>query len=201
MKIIDIETVPQPGIMQTWFPEWAKKKMPNATDEELEQSAALHGEFGMVCAIGIAEPGGAPSHVIAQDYESEKDALISLDSVLLDNEALIGHNIKNFDIPFLAKRYLYHGLPVPHTLRTAGKKPWELVHVDTMELLRFAGDCSMSLRSACLLLGLGDPKAACSGAEVFDLFKQGKFEEIGRYVESDVKYTDRVYQQLTRLAI
>ena len=82
-----------------------------------------------------------------------------------------------------------------------GKKPWELVHVDTMELLRFAGDCSMSLRSACLLLGLGDPKAACNGAEVFELFKQGRFEEIGRYVKSDVKYTDRVYQQLTRLAI
>lgn len=201
MKIIDIETVPQPGIMKTWFPEWAKRKMPNATDEELEQSAALHGEFGMVCAIGIANPGEAPSHVIAQDYESEKDALISLDSVLLDNEALVGHNIKNFDIPFLAKRYLFHGLPVPHALRTAGKKPWELVHVDTMELLRFAGDCSMSLRSACLLLGLGDPKAACSGAEVFDLFKQGKFEEIGRYVESDVKFTDRVYHQLARLAI
>ncbi len=121
MKIIDIETVPQPGIMQTWFPEWAKKKMPNATAEELEQSAALHGEFGMVCAIGIADPGCSPSHVIAQDYESEKDALVSLDSVLLDNEALVGHNIKNFDIPFLAKRYLFHGLPVPRALRTAGK--------------------------------------------------------------------------------
>jgi len=201
MKIIDIETVPQPGIMQTWFPEWAKRKMPNATDEELEQSAALHGEFGMVCAIGIADPGCSPSHVIAQSIEGEKDALVALDSVLAEKEALVGHNIKNFDIPFLAKRYLYHGLPVPHTLRTAGKKPWELVHVDTMELLRFAGDCSMSLRSACLLLGLGDPKAACSGAEVFELFKQGRFEEIGRYVESDVKYTDRVYQQLTRLAI
>lgn len=40
MKIIDIETVPQPGIMQTWFPEWAKKKMPNATDEELEQKCS-----------------------------------------------------------------------------------------------------------------------------------------------------------------
>ena len=99
-----------------------KEKMPNVTDEELEQSAALHGEFGMVCAIGIAEPGDSPSHVIAQDYESEKYALISLNSVLLDNEALIGHNIKNFDIPFLAKRYLYHWLPVPHALRTAGEE-------------------------------------------------------------------------------
>ena len=89
MKIIDIETVPQPGIMQTWFPEWAKKKMPNATDEELEQSAALHGEFGMVCAIGIADPGCSPSHVIAQSIEGEKDALIALDSVLAEKRLLL----------------------------------------------------------------------------------------------------------------
>lgn len=98
--------------------------------KSLNKSAALHGEFGMVCAIGIAEPGLIPSHVITQSIEGEKDALIALDGVLAEKEVLVGHNIKNFDIPFLAKRYLYHGLPVPHTLRTAGKKPWELVHVD-----------------------------------------------------------------------
>lgn len=89
MKIIDIETVPQPGIMQTWFPEWAKKKMPNATDEELEQSAALHGEFGMVCAIGIADPGCSPSHVIAQSIEGEKTHSLRLIVCLLKKRLLL----------------------------------------------------------------------------------------------------------------
>lgn len=201
MKIIDIETVPQPGIMQTWFPEWACRKMPDATDEELERSASLHGEFGMVCAIGVADPGCAPMHTLARSLEEEPQALQDLANLLGANEALVGHNVKNFDIPFLAKRYLFHGMEVPQALKSAGKKPWDLPHVDTMELMRFAGDCSMSLRSACFLLGLGDPKADCNGGEVYDLFKRGEFDKIGRYVESDVHYTDLVYQKLRKLAI
>ena len=201
MKIIDIETVPQPNIMDTWFPAWAEKKMPNASREEIERSASLHAEFGMVCAIGIADPGCAPMHTLARSLEEESQALKDLAGAILANEILVGHNIKNFDIPFLAKRYLFHGMQVPPALKTAGKKPWEIPHKDTMEFLRFAGDCSMSLRSACFLLGLGDPKAGCNGEEVYDLFVAGEFDKIGAYVESDVHYTGLVWDKLWRLAI
>ena len=196
MKFIDIETIPQPGIMNTWFPEWARKKMPEASDEEIELSACLHGEFGMVCAIGMQPGGGEVCHVLATDFESEREALVCFEQTLSRNETLAGHNIKGFDIPFLAKRYLAHGMDVPQTLRTAGKKPWEIPHYDTMEMMRFGGDCFMSLRSACLLLGLGDPKADCSGGEVYELFKAGKMDLIGRYVESDVVYTAKVWRAL-----
>mgnify|MGYP003288402050 CR=1 FL=1 len=202
MKVIDIETIPQPGIMDTWFPEWARKKMPNATDAEIELSACLHGEFGMVCAIGMLNTSDPkPCHVIATDFESERAALEALANNLAHSETLVGHNIKNFDIPFLAKRYMAHGIRVPATLRTAGKKPWEIPHHDTMEIMRFAGDCSMSLRSACHLLGLGDPKAQCSGGEVYDLFKAGRTDLIGRYVESDVSYEFELFKKLLDLAM
>lgn len=200
MKVIDIETIPQPGIMNTWYPEWARKKMPDATDEEIYAKAALHGEFGMVCAIGISDASSAPSHALAADFDSEREILQSLASYLTPSTKLVGHNIKGFDIPFLAKRYMYHGMRVPDALRTAGKKPWEIQHLDTMEMMRFAGDCPMSLRSACFLFGLGDPKAACSGAEVLDLFKRKEFEKIGRYVESDVKFTAQLFKKILELA-
>lgn len=200
MKVIDIETIPQPGIMNTWYPEWARKKMPDATDEEIYAKAALHGEFGMVCAIGISDAAGAPSHALATDFDSEKEMLQSLANYVTPSTRLVGHNIKGFDIPFLAKRYMYHNMRVPDALKTAGKKPWEIPHFDTMEMMRFAGDCPMSLRSACFLLGLGDPKAACSGAEVLDLFNRKEFEKIGRYVESDVKFTAQLFKKILELA-
>ena len=95
MKIIDIETVPQPNIMDTWFPAWAEKKMPNASREEIERSASLHAEFGMVCAIGIADPGCAPMHTLARSLEEESQALKDLAGAILANEILVGHNIKN----------------------------------------------------------------------------------------------------------
>lgn len=103
-------------------------------------------------------------------------------------------------MPFLAKRYMYHGLHVPNTLRVSNLKPWEIPHIDTMEKMRFGGGMSMSLRSACFLLGLGDPKSACNGDDVWDLFKKENFEQIANYVESDVKFTDKLYQKILTLS-
>lgn len=201
MKILDIETVPLPNIMETWYPDWAKKNFPDLSAEEIEQRAGLYPEFGMVCAIGISEPKGIPTSCTASNISEEREMLIELRDILRENEVLVGHNIKGFDLPFLAKRYLYHGLPVPKTLRTAGKKPWDIPHIDTMELMRFGGGMSMSLRSACFLIGLGDPKQVSNGADVWNLFKEKQSEQLCQYVESDVKFTGKLYEKLIELAM
>lgn len=202
--VIDIETIPRPGIMDTWFPEWAAQKSPDATPEELERMAGLHAEFGMVCAVGYASPDvSEPVHSLtAATLEDERETLMQFAETLQRyGGTLIGHNIKAFDIPFLAKRYMAHGLRVPGTLCVAGKKPWEVPHVDTLQEMKLGGDCSMSLRSACLLLGLGDPKADCSGGEVWGLFKAGDMGTIARYVESDVEYTRKLWRILLEAKI
>ena len=201
MKILDIETVPQDGIMKTWYRDWAKKKFPEMTEEELEHQAGLYPEFGMICAIGISESCGKPTSCTARNFSEERSMLIELREILGETEELVGHNLKGFDLPFLAKRYLYHDLAVPKTLRVAGKKPWDIPHVDTMELMRFGGGMSMSLRSACFLLGLGDPKFSFDGSEVWDLFKKGEMGLIASYVEGDCSYTDKLYKKLMNLAI
>lgn len=201
MKILDIETVPLPHIMETWYPEWAQKKFPEMATEEIERQAGLYPEFGMICAIGISEPSGVPTSTTASTLKEEKEALVDLSQILGETEALVGHNLKGFDLPFLAKRYLYHDLPVPKTLRVAGKKPWELVHIDTMELMKFGGGMSMSLLSACFLLGLGDPKQSIQGSDVYSLFKQNKIDQIAKYVESDVKFTDLLFRELRKHAL
>lgn len=201
MKIIDIETVPQPDIMKTWYKDWAKKKFPEMNDLEIERQAGMYPEFGMICAVGLSEHRGKPTSSVSADLAQERALLMDLREILGENEPLVGHNIKGFDIPFLAKRYMYHDLALPKTLRVSGKKPWDIPHVDTMELMRFGGGASMSLRSACFLLGIHDPKIAHDGTDVWDLFKQGELDRIGSYVEGDVAATDSLYRALRNLAL
>ena len=198
--VFDIETVPRPGIMDTFYPQWASAKYPEKEGQELEDMAALHAEFGMICAVAYANAlTDEPPHIYtAGSIEEEAQMLADLEHIF-DNESvtLIGHNIKGFDLPFIAKRYIAQRGYLPKTLNFAGKKPWEIPHKDTMEILRFAGDCSMSLRSACLLLGIEDPKGSVCGSDVSQLFREGKLDIIGDYCGGDVVADRAVVRKLT----
>lgn len=198
--VFDIETTPRPGIMDTFYPQWAANKYPGKEGQELEDMAALHAEFGMVCAVAYAnaitdEP---PKIYTAGSVEEEAQLLADLEHIF-DNEnvTLIGHNIKGFDLPFLAKRYIAQRGYLPKALNFGGKKPWEIPHKDTMEIMRFGGGASMSLRSACLLLGIDDPKGSVCGSEVPELFRQGKLDLIGNYCAGDVVAERAVIRKLT----
>lgn len=192
--VLDIETVPRLGIMNTWYPEWARSKNPDASPEEMEHNAGLYAEFGMVCAVVLKEYGAEGiAFARAAKAGEEKDLLYALGSWLdQPGVQLIGHNIKGFDIPFLAKRYAAQRLPIPQALRMAGKKPWEVPHLDTMELLKFGSYAPMSLRSACLLLNLPDPKENECGKDVWGLFQAGDRDHIKSYCTGDVLATESV---------
>ena len=123
--VIDIETTPRPGIMDTFYPIWAATKYPGKEGQELEDMAALHAEFGMVCAVAYANAYGddAPKVLTAGSVEEEAEMLETLESFLdSENVILIGHNIKGFDIPFLAKRFMAQRRYVPKSLNFSGKK-------------------------------------------------------------------------------
>ena len=196
--VLDIETVPRPGIMDTWFQQWAGEKNPDKTPEELEHLAGLYPEFGMACCVCLKEYGADNmAFSRAALAGEEKEMLYALGSWLdQPGVVLIGHNIKGFDIPFLAKRYLAQALPLPKSLKTAGKKPWDIPHQDTMELMKFGGYAPMSLRSACLLLDLPDPKEYENGGQVWDFFKAGDKDSIKNYCEGDVKAAESMLKRL-----
>lgn len=195
--VIDIETVPRPGIMDTWYPSWAASHNKGETPEEQEHQACLYPEFGMVCAVALHVVGtDTRFSMVAANEDGERELLYELGSYLDNNNALVGHNIKGFDIPFLAKRYLAHKLPLPQALRLGGKKPWGVPHLDTMELMKFGGWTPMSLRSACLLLNIGDPKSEGDGSKVWEMFKAGKLDEIRKYCVSDVDHEEALYKAL-----
>lgn len=193
---LDIETVPREGIMDTWYPQWIMKKNPGVLDsEKLEAMAALYPEFGQVCCVSYVDAEDTDSmvrHKLAGNVEEEREILESVGGFLDNNITLVGHNIKGFDIPFLAKRYMAHGLHVPAALNTLGKKPWEIQHLDTMELMKF-GSSNMSLRAACLLLGIKDPKEHMDGEDVWECFKRHDMEPIGNYCDGDVEAVRSVF--------
>ena len=187
--VLDIETVPRPGIMDTWFQQWAGEKNPDKTPEELEHLAGLYPEFGMACCVCLKEYGADNmAFSRAALAGEEKEMLYALGSWLdRPGVVLIGHNIKGFDIP------------LPNSLKTAGKKPWDIQHQDTMELMKFGGYAPMSLRSACLLLDLPDPKEYEHGYQVWDLFRAGDKDSIKHYCEGDVKAAESVLKRLESL--
>ena len=207
--VIDSETIPRQGIMDTWFPGWAQQK--GHEEEDAWHFAALYPEFGRTCCVVLTEYDSRTdmplqsktfAQVLARNTdEAEKDLLEAMEAAAYNLSAgqdisLIGHNLKGFDIPFLAKRFMALGLQIPDFLRVAGKKPWEITHQDTMELLKFGSFSPMSLRSAALMLGIEDPKENVSGAQVADLYEAGELDKIEAYCRGDVSTTYQIYQKL-----
>lgn len=183
MIYLDIETVPNEGVLLS--PAWIAQK---ARRNQQNQDAALSPAFGkVVCVCAHNSTTGASLRACGPD---ERDILHdlrqSLDPML--SQTLCGHNIKRFDVPFLACRYLAHGMPVPTEFAVAGKKPWEVPHIDTCEWLRFGGGDAMSIDAACLMLGIPSPKSgSVSAVSVWDAYQRGDHEGIATYCAADVE--------------
>ena len=117
--------------------------------------------------------------------------------VLLDKKKwiLCAHNGKEFDFPYLCRRMLIQGIALPEPLQLAGKKPWEIRHLDTMELWRF-GDYKYYTRLELLAAAFGIPssKEGIDGSEVNPTYYREKnLEKIKNYCLRDVEVTARIY--------
>ena len=133
--------------------------------------------------------------------ESERELVLKPVADLLNNikktgkpYKLCGHNIKKFDIPFLAKRIIISGLELPDMLATRGKKPWELDSVDTGEIWAMgAWDQYVSLDLLTGSLGIQSPKESMKGEYVGKAFWQDmEYDKIARYCEEDIKAVARI---------
>ncbi len=114
---------------------------------------------------------------------------------------LCGHNAKEFDFPYICRRLLINGLPIPNTLNIAGKKPWEVNHLDTMQLWRF-GDykayTSLDLLTA--LFNVPSPKSDISGADVSRVYwEDNDLERITEYCQQDVVALIQIFRKYQAL--
>ncbi len=225
---IDIETVSEaatyddlsPVFQELWRPKAASiLKTPGAelSEEELratyEDRAAIFAEFGrVVCiSVGVVYRDRATDQLsirLKSFASKEEEVVLTEFSKLLDqyysdlNRFFIcGHNIKEFDIPYLCRRLVANQLPLPNMLDLAGKKPWETKHLlDTMELWKFGDRKSFtSLKLLAAVLGFPSPKDDIDGSQVGRVFwEEGDVERIAHYCEKDVLATAQLFLRYQR---
>ncbi len=218
---IDIETVPlQPsyellteGLQKEWLRK--AKNLKISPDEDntpaalFNERSGVFSEFAKVVCIGFGslqlQNGGWKMRLKALASDDEKELLQDFCS-MLDNfmkfySALrfCGHNIKEFDIPFLCRRMVINGMGLPLCMQLSGKKPWEISHIDTLELWRF-GDYKnyTSLSLLAEVLGIPSPKNDMDGSMVGKVYwQQHDLPRIASYCLQDVLTSARVYLKLS----
>ncbi|NMH28317.1 3'-5' exonuclease [Flavobacterium silvaticum] len=213
---LDIETVPihenfnelDLDYQELWAQKTAYQRKDEFTPEEFYDRAGIWAEFGKIVCISVGY------FVLKSDIRNfrvtsffgEEDKILRDFSNLLENHfsgpqyMLCGHNAKEFDIPYIARRMIIHGISLPEKLNLFGKKPWEVPHLDTLELWKF-GDYKhfTSLKLLTKILGIPSPKGDIDGSQVGHVFHVEKdIDRIVTYCEKDVIATAQVFLRMRR---
>ena len=212
---LDIETVPEtehfsdlPAIKQDFFAKKTKHQRKEAfSPADFYDRAGIWAEFGKIICISVgffSSLDKKRSFRLKSFFGEEKAILIGF-KTLLDTHfyqkkhLLCAHNGKEFDFPFIARRMIIHQIKLPEKLNLFGKKPWEISHIDTLDLWKF-GDykhyTSLSLLTS--ILNIPSPKDDIDGSEVSQVYYQEKnIQRIVTYCEKD---TLAVVQLLLRFS-
>ncbi|MDB4292922.1 3'-5' exonuclease [Maribacter sp.] len=216
---LDIETVPEKALFEELDDEkkelWAQKskyqRKDEFTAEEFYDRAGIWAEFGkIICiSVGYFQFQGDNRTFRTTSFHGEETTLLKeFKNLLITNfsstkHLLCGHNAKEFDIPYIARRMIIHGIELPYKLNLFGKKPWEVPHLDTMELWKF-GDYKhfTSLKLLANILGIPSPKQDIDGSMVRDVYyKENDLDRIIVYCELDVVTTAQVFLRLRNDAL
>ena len=211
---LDIETVPEVQNFSDLTPEkqalWAQKSQYQRKDEfsaeDYYPRAGIWAEFGkIICiSVGYFASGEDTRAFRITTFSGEELDILTQFKTLLETHfnhskhLLCAHNGKEFDFPYIARRMLIHNIKLPLKLNLFGKKPWEVPHLDTLELWKF-GDFKhyTSLKLMTNVLGIPSPKDDIDGSEIYRVFyDENDIERIISYCEKD---TLAVAQILLRL--
>jgi DNA polymerase elongation subunit (family B) len=198
---IDIETVPlSPSFSMlpaTYQKLWEKKaallrNIEGESPEKLYDRAGIYAEFGKVVCVSTASLRSGIITCRSFYGDDELGLLVGFNSFLKEffgkrEQILCAHNGKEFDFPYLSRRMLINGIELPAGLDIAGKKPWEVNLLDTMELWKF-GDyksyTSLALLTA--VFNIPSPKDDIDGSDVGRVYwQEHDTDRIARYCEKD----------------
>ena len=203
---LDIETVPMCAefneLSEIYKKLWARKaefipRRPEDTPETLYSRAGIFAEFGKVICIcvGAMKTVDGRKSIKIKSFSCDEEKRVLEDFVQLLNthynkkeNLLCGHNAKEFDVPFLSRRMMINGIRLPALLDVAGKKPWEVSTIDTMELWKF-GDFKnfTSLELLATLFNIPTPKDDIAGGDVARVYyKENNLKRIVTYCQKDV---------------
>ena len=166
-------------------------------EELYNERSSIYAEFGkIICiSVGFVHETRTGRQIRMKSFYHDDEEILLKQFVDLLNERyntpyhiLCGHNAKEFDFPYICRRLLINGMKLPAILDIAGKKPWEISHLDTMELWKFGDYKSFtSLALLCHIFKIPTPKDDISGADVARVYyEDNDLERIKVYCEKDV---------------
>lgn len=221
LLVLDIETVRRhkqyedmPERLQA---QWDRKAgFLKSSDEDTpkmlyEERGGIFAEFGQVVSISVgfftySGPAlalrikgfyGDDEKVLLEDFN---ELLAKFDSAKL---TLCAHNGKEFDFPYLCRRMLVNDIKLPAVLDISGKKPWEVNHLDTMEMWKFGDRKNFtSLELLAALFEIPTSKEAIDGSMVSTVYyDEGDLKRISEYCNRDVLVTAQLLLRLNQQEI
>ena len=211
---LDIETVPEQANFDSLDDDmkclWEHKTQYQRKDElsgqEFYDRAGIWAEFGKIVCISVGYfiiKNDVRNFRVTSFFGDEKKILNDFINLLNNHfsqpqHILCGHNAKEFDIPFIARRMIINEIALPNKLNLFGKKPWEIPHLDTLELWKF-GDYKhyTSLKLLTKILGIPSPKADIDGSQVGHVFYVEKdIDRIVTYCEKDTIAVAQIFLRL-----
>lgn len=225
---LDIETVPCAASMgkmseemqELWRIKFAQLqgRMPErytaeqTPEEGFACGAGVYAEFAKVACIsvGFVYMSGTERRVRLKSFCGDNEKTVLEGFAALVNKFMVskdysvcGHNIKEFDMPFIMRRMLVNGIRIPAAINVMGRKPWETNFIDTMEMWKFGDFKSFtSLRLLAALFGVPSPKDDIDGSQVADVYyREHDLKRIATYCQKDVLTTIQIYLRMNGEAV
>ncbi len=196
---LDVETAPvvykYADLNTTMKGQWDLKFrfQKEETPESGYKKAGIYAEFAKVICISVGILNEGTFRIKSFYGDDEKQILKDFAGLLNKHynnkdKMLCAHNGKEFDFPFICRRMLINGIKLPKVLNIAGKKPWEINHLDTMELWKFGDYKSFtSLNLLAAIFNIQTPKDDIDGSDVARVYwDERNLERIVTYCQKDV---------------
>jgi len=211
---LDIETVPEvPHFsdldldkQELWELKSQYQRKEEFTAEEFYERAGIWAEFGKIICISVGyftAQGDSRKFRTTSFYGDEIKILKDFKNLLISHfsqtkHLLCAHNGKEFDFPYIARRMIIQNIELPYKLNLFGKKPWEVPHLDTLELWKF-GDYKTytSLKLLTNVLGIPSPKDDIDGSDVYRVYyEENGIDRIIVYCEKDTIAVAQIFLRL-----
>lgn len=211
---LDIETVPETQFFsdldktkqELWELKSQYQRREDDTAEEFYDRAGIWAEFGKIICISVGYfkiMGDKRTFRVTSFHGEEIKILKDFKNLLINhfsqaNHLLCAHNGKEFDFPYIARRMIINRIEIPYKLNLFGKKPWEVPHLDTLELWKF-GDYKTytSLKLLTNVLGIPSPKDDIDGSEVYRVYyEENNIDRIINYCEKDTIAVAQIFLRL-----
>ena len=214
---VDIETVPQSAgydcldedMRRLWDKKAATiiKYSNNSGDtapQDLYERAGIYAEFGKVVCVSAAFIKDGKLYVKSYTSHIEGEILSAFSELVTKHFGtaecrLCGHNLKEFDLPYLCRRMIVNGVPVPKIMNLMGRKSWDNIHLDTLDMWKF-GDYKhyTSLELLAKTMGIASPKDDIDGSEVAEVYWKDKdLNRIATYCEKDTITVAQLFLKMT----